>query len=54
VGWWQEFAFQAGREFTRLCKMYQPNVVTVKVSANNGGSGDTNGVGTLTIAIITT
>lgn len=54
VRWWQEFAFATGREFTRLCKMNQPNIATVKVSANNGGSGDTNGVGTLTITIITT
>lgn len=53
VGWWQEFAYATGREFTRLCKMNQPNVATVKVSADNS-TGDTAGVGTLTITIITT
>lgn len=52
VGWWQEFAYATGREFTRLCKVNQPNVATVKVSANNGS--ETVGVGTLTITIITT
>ena len=53
VGWWQDFAWRVGQEFTKECKLRQPAVATVKVSANNG-AGDTLGVGTLTIEIICT
>jgi len=53
VGWWQDFAWKVGQEFTAECKRRQTNVATVKVSANNS-TGDTAGVGTLTITVVTT
>lgn len=53
AGWWQEFAWQVERDFCARAAIENPALATVKVSANNS-TGDTNGVGTLTITIITT
>lgn len=53
VAWWQDFAWKVGQLFTQECKRLSTNVATVKVSANNS-TGDTAGVGTLAITIITT
>ena len=53
AGWWQDFAWNTGKLFAKQALSINPNIATVKVSANNS-TGDTNGVGTLTITIITT
>ena len=53
AGWWQDFAFQTGCRFAKQAVGLNSALATVKVSANNS-TGDTNGVGTLTITIVTT
>ena len=53
AAWWQTFAFETGCRFAKQAVGRNTALATVKVSANNS-SGDTNGVGTLTITIITT
>jgi hypothetical protein len=53
AAWWQTFAFETGCRFAKEALGHNSGLLTVKVSANNS-TGDTNGVGTLTITIVTT
>lgn len=50
--WWQDFAYRVGQEFALESATKGSGVVSVSVSANNG-AGDTNGVGTLAITLVT-
>jgi len=53
AAWWPHFAWQVLQEYVQWINTQRHGTIaTVAISANNG-AGDTNGVGTLTITLVT-